>query len=165
VNENGFRMGIYIRIPEVGDLLQTTACRAIQPEKQVGLAFGSPLHRNDFLVGVRLGRICCVFEAITPFHLNRQLDPVPKERQDEIHLSVDVLSLVAFIEKTITELDDIVPIVFVGVFFADKVRKSVQKIAIHTHALARPLRGGPVVEVFGEFVLDFLAPVGNGLWG
>ena len=119
-----FRVGIYIRIPEVGDLLQTAARRAIQPDKQVELALGSPLHRNDFLVGVRLGRICCVFESITPFHLNRQLDPVPKERQDEIHLSVDVLSLVAFIEKIIAELDDIVSIVFVGVFFADEVRKT-----------------------------------------
>ncbi|MGA8232286.1 MAG: hypothetical protein WB795_12480 [Candidatus Acidiferrales bacterium] len=101
------------------------------------LALGSPLHRNDFLVGVRLGRICSVFESITPFQLNRQLDPVPKEPQDEIHLSVDVLPLVAFIEKIVAELDDIVSIVFVGVVFA--VRKSVEKIAIHTDALPRPL--------------------------
>jgi hypothetical protein len=64
---------------------------------------------------------------------------MPKERQDKIHLSVAVLSLVAFIEKMITELDDIVSIVLVGVFFTDKIRKSVKKIAIHTHALPRPL--------------------------
>jgi hypothetical protein len=139
VNENGFRVGIYIRIPEVSDLLQTTARRAIQPDKEVELALGCPLHRNHFLVGVRLRRICCIFEAITPFHLNRQLDPVSKGRQDEIHLRVDVLSLVAFIEKTVAKLDDIVSIVFVGVFFADKVRKSVETITIHTHTLARPL--------------------------
>jgi predicted RecB family nuclease len=65
---------------------------------EVELALGSLFHRNDFLVGVRLGRICCVVEPIPSFHLNRQLHPTPKERQDEIHLSVDGLSLVAFIE-------------------------------------------------------------------
>jgi hypothetical protein len=59
---------------------------------------------------------------------------VPKERQDKIHLRVDVLSLVAFIEKIVAELDDMVSIVFVGVFLTDKVRESVKKIAIHTHA-------------------------------
>lgn len=93
-----FMWGIYILVPEAGALLQTTARRAIQPDKQVELAFGSPLHRYDSLVGVRLGRNCCVFESTTSFHSNRQLHPTPKERQDEIHLSVDVLSLVAFIE-------------------------------------------------------------------
>src|SRR5262245_41996060 len=81
--KNGLRVGIYVRIPEVGDLLQTAACRAIQPDKQVELALSSPLHRNDFLVGVRFRRICRVFESITPFHLNRRLDPVSKECQDE----------------------------------------------------------------------------------
>lgn len=64
---------------------------------------------------------------------------MPKERQDEVHLSVDILSLVAFIEKIVAELDDIVSIVFIDVLFAGKVHESVEKIAIHTHALPRPL--------------------------
>ena len=51
---------------------------------------------------------------------------MPKERQDEIHLSVDVLPLVAFIEEMIAELDDIISIVLACVFFIDKVRKRVE---------------------------------------
>ena len=39
VNEDGLRVRIYVRIPEVGDLLQTAAGRAIQSDKQVELAF------------------------------------------------------------------------------------------------------------------------------
>jgi len=39
----------------------------------------------------------------------------------------------------IAEFDDIVSTALVCVFFADKVRKAVEKIAIHAHALPRPL--------------------------
>jgi hypothetical protein len=48
-------------------------------------------------------------------------------------------TVVAFIEKIVAELDDMVSNVFVGVFLADKIRESVEKIAIHTYALPRPL--------------------------